>query len=398
VDCDDIIIGSGLTALATVIGLASERRIVVLCGPRTPVTHYYEGSQAIPREHLGLGGLGNFWHGVIPTGNRADPNATDAGEFVRLFDRFYPRADVASRLGKPWLFVPWRPIRPQAHWQHLERERGTRLRLVLAAAQRFAIDSRGVQVWTNDARLSARRLWVCAGALQTPGLLDRSLERPVSRTTVSDHVLCYIGQIDRASHSKVPAPRAERTRAGVWFEAHYNEALTALFTLRPARFAYRRLDYGIEQRAVFGLPTGSAVAKIVRGASAGLVAEALYNRAGLFAGARFQSVYAQILVPDAYWLRAGAAPAVRADVVRQATDAVRADRVWSGVETSRRPELFLPIIHLHHSVDRQALGATGIDEPGSPVRIVDASVRERIGPEHHSFRMMVSAFARARGS
>jgi len=394
---DDIVIGSGLSAIGTVLGLPVDRRVLVLCGPVAAVTQYYDSARVIPCAYLGFGGLGNFWHGVIPTGGRTNFGATGSPDFERLFHRFYPGVELVSRLGRPFVFVPWRPIRPEAAWRRILIERPRHLRLARQSALRLAIESTRAAVWTDSEQFRADRVWVCAGALQTPALLDRSLDRVVSRKTVSDHVLCYVGQIDRAAHPEVaPAPVAW-TRAGVWLEARYNDAGTGLFSLRPARFAYKRLDYGIEQRAVFGLPTGTAVAKILRGASAGLVAEALYNRAGLFPHARVQSVYAQILVADAHWLRAGDVPvAMRTDVIRSAVDGVRASPAWPQVLPSRRPELFLPVIHLHHSVDRDLLRASGVNEPMCPVQVADASVREDIGPEHHSFKMMVAAFAKAR--
>ena len=96
---------------------------------------------------------------------------------------------------------------------------------------------------------------------------------------------------------------SQRTRDGLWFEGRYDDKDRALYTLRPARFAFKRLDHGIEQRSTFGRPTGNGFVNIVRGASLGLFAEALYNRSGLFPNARVQSVYAQINVPDAYEFR-----------------------------------------------------------------------------------------------
>ena len=393
---DDIVIGSGLSAIATVLGLPATRRVLVVCGPAIAATQYYDSTRAIPCSYLGFGGLGNFWHGVIPTGRPINFGGSGVSDFKSLFQLFYPGVDLASRLGQPFLFVPWRPIRPKHVWPRLLMQRGNHLQLAHQSATHIAIESNRAAVWTDAGQFRARRVWVCAGALQTPGLLDRSLDRTVSRKTVSDHVLCYVGIIDRRT---LPPRRVERTRAGLWIEARYNDASTALFTLRPARFAYRRLDYGIEQRAVFGLPTGNAIAKILRAASAGLIAEALYNRAGLFGDARFQSVYAQVAVPDAHWLRAGDVPVtMRTDTIRAATDLVRATPAWPQILPSRRPELFLPMIHMYNSVDRELLRASGIHEGAGPVRVADASVCEDVGPEHHSFKLMAAAYARARTS
>jgi hypothetical protein len=397
VDYDDIVIGSGLTALATVLGLPSKRRVLVIGGPEPGHSEHYDASRTVPCAYLGFGGLGNFWHGVIPTGVNAGIDHGSSEDFARLITYFYPGLDLEERLDRPFLFVPWRAIRPRAAWPRLKAERGNRLSLSPELAVRFVRGEGSVQVQTNATIYRASRLWVCAGALHTPALLDRSLDTVVSRPTVSDHVLCYLGQIDRAAHPDIAPPTVQRNRHGMWLKVRHNESSTALCTLRPARFAYARLDHGIEQRAVFGLPTGRAVAKILRGASPGLLAEAFYNRFGVFAAARFQSVYAQLIIRDAHWLgRGGHALTMRHDVIRATTDAVRSQIAWPQLTPSRRPDIFIPAIHLHHSVEREALLRMGINTPQAPVQVLDASVHGEIGPEHHSFRLMVAAFVRAR--
>jgi hypothetical protein len=396
VDYDDLVIGSGLSALGTALGLPADRRVLVIAGSGVSQTQYYDSAGTVPCAHVGYGGLGNFWHGVIPTGGRENFAASSGTDFIRLFERFYPGLDVGSRLGKPFLFVPWRPIRPARCWERLAAERGTHLQFVRLSVQRFNVEAGGVTAQTDTGSFRAARAWVCSGTLQTAGLLDRSLGRKISRDTVSDHVLSYLGQVDRGAHPDIAPVPVERTRHGVWFRASYETGAPALITRRPARFGYRLLDAGIEQRAVFGLPTGGAIEKILRAASPGLVAEALYNRAGLFPAAQIQSVYAMLAVPDAHWLREGGNSVVmRADAIRTATDAVRAGYAPAELVPSRRPEIYLPMIHLHHSVDSQAIQAAGLNTAQSPVQVMDASIRTGIGPEHHSFKIMVAAFARA---
>ena len=134
----------------------------------------------------------------------------------------------------------------------------------------------------------------------------------------------------------------------------------------------------------------------MRGASLGLFAEALYNRSGLFPNARVQSVYAQINVPDAHRFRSGDAQlSARRDVVQEFVDAVRASPPWTEMQTSKRPDIFIPSTHLHHSVDVDALTRAGVNGPTSRVQVVDASVLRDIGPDHHSFKLMVAGFQRA---
>ncbi len=395
-DYDDVVVGSGLSALATVLGLPATRRVLVFAGPAQERVQYYDTARSAPCAYLGLGGLGNYWHGVIATGGW-QPLGGDLARVESLCRRFYPRTDIAARLGQSWLFVPWRPVRPKLEWRRLASERGGRLVMTQETVARFERAGPEIRVRAGSGIYRARRVWVCAGALHTPFLLDRSLETRVSRPTVSDHVVCYLGLIDRLECPDVAPPRVQRTPDGVWFQAHRDESGTGLFTLRPARFEFRQLDFGIRQRAIFGLPLGSIVGKMLRRVSPGLLAEALYNRTGMFAGARVQSVYAQVAVPDAHWLRDEESPVkARPEVIREATDRVRARTPWRGVRASRRQEMFIPGIHLHHSVDLQAIEAAGVNTPASTVQVVDASVREQVGPEHHSFKLMLAAADRAR--
>lgn len=386
-DFDDIVIGSGLAALGATIGLAASRRVLVLCGPREGRFSHYDARGTVPSSFLGEGGLGNDWHGVVPTGWRHNFGAGSDAGFTALFHHFYPRSDARGRLGQPWLFVPWRPIRPRVEFARLCRLRGERLVLSPELAQDFRVDARGVEVRTAAGAQRARRLWVAAGALHTPMLLERSLGRGIARGRVSDHVACYIGQADGLA-----APRIERTREGAFFQAWHGVNADALYTLRPARFAFRTLDHGIEQRAVFGLPTGSAIAKITRRMSPGLLAEAFFNRFGLFPTAPRHSIYAQVLVRDAYTI-GGDGTLLQANdaAIRAATDAARAQAPFAGMRPSLRPELSIPGIHLHHSVDLEALARAGLGDASFPVRVIDASVLREIGPEHHSFKMMLAA-------
>jgi hypothetical protein len=331
---------------------------------------------------------------MISTGSQQNFAGTSALYFERFVRSYYPNTDISARWGKPWLFCPWQPIRPKAEWRRLKAERGEQLVFVHECVSRFTPGSRDVAVHTASSTYRARRVWLCAGALHTPALLDRSMERRVSRQFVSDHVLCYLGQIDRVRTGVAP-PRVERTKDGVWFEGRYDGQRRALYTLRPARFAFSRLDYNIVERM---RPPRHGLHNMLRSASMGLLAEVLYNRFALFPNARMQSVYAQITVPDAHRFRSSDAHlSIRRDVVQSFVDDVRASSAWAQkMRTSRRPDIFLPSIHLYHSVDVDALTRAGVNGPTSRVQVVDASVLRDIGADHHSFKLMVGAFQRAR--
>jgi hypothetical protein len=389
---DEIVIGSGLSALGAVLGFPANRRVLVIGGPTSGQFVYYNGGRTNPCAYLGHGGLGTYWRGVISTGGPQNFAGVSAGYFETFARRFYPNTDISERLGKPWLFMPWRPVRPKVEWRRLKAERSDRLVFLHECVSRFTPGNRDVSVHTASSTYRATRVWLCAGPLHSPALLDRSVERRVSRQFVSDHVQCYLGLIDRLRTGVAP-PCVQRTKDGMWFEGRYDDQRRTLYTLRPARFAFSRLDYGLVQRIG---PPRRGPRKLLRSPSLGLIAEVLYNRSGLFPNARMQSVYAQFAVPDAHrFLSGDVRPSARRDVIQSFVDDVRASAPWTEMRPSRRPDIFLPAIHLHHSVDVDALTCAGVNGPTSRVQVVDASVLRDIGPDHHSFKLMVAAFQRA---
>ena len=139
--------------------------------------------------------------------------------------------------------------------------------------------------------------------------------------------------------------------------------------------------------------------KLLGKLSAGLLTEVLYNRLGLMGASRLHSVYAQVQVPDAYAMQAGPMPLqAQTDRILAATDGTRATQPFANLHSSQRPELYLPGIHLHHTLDTVALAAEGLNEPSTPVQVIDASAIPDLGAEHHSFKMLVSAYRRVQRS
>lgn len=392
---DDIVIGSGLTSLATVLGLPSERRVCVIAGQAEPQVRWYDEQSRIPCTNLGQGGLGAYWHGVIPTGQPAALGNTGTDDFSRLFSYFYPDR-IEERLARPWLFVPYRPIRPAPHWQRLRRQR-KHLELVYTEATTV---SRKDGVWTvrtGAEPLCARRIWVAAGALGTPALLERSPDfAGVSRPHLSDHFILYLGQIDRRNHPEVPAPLVERGRSGVWMQSRAEDADIGLVTTKPARFSYRQLDHGIEQRSAFGLPASGLVRKLYTAGSLGLIAESMFNKLGLFPDAPTLSVYAQVRIQDSYrFSPAGLTLTPEMAVIQDGIRQYREQLDWPALIKSRRPDLFIRGIHLHRSLRADVLQQVSAD---SGLIVADPSIADDIGPEHHSFKAMVYAYSLARAS
>jgi hypothetical protein len=391
-DFDDIVIGSGLAALGATLGTDPKRRVLVIGNPQQGQYHYYDEKRTVPSAFTGNGGLGNDWHGVIPTTLRNNFGKTTAHGFETMLKRFYPTLNCANKMELPWLFVPWRSIRPKREFAKLQEQRGDKLTLVHETVTKLAMKNSQAIVSTASNHYTGSRVWVAAGTLHTPELLENSFGQSFTRGLISDHAFCYVGQIHGAQ-----APAISHTRTGMFIPAQYDQNSEALYTLRPARFKFRQLDFGIELRAVFGLPTGNAVAKIARRASPGLLIEAVYNRFGLFPSAPIHSVYAQVVARDAYEFDAHSRSLkARPASIRAATDNARINQPFTGLIASKMLDAYIPGIHLHHSVDKTALTKAGLDTEQSSVKIVDASTVDNMGPDHHSFKVLLSAFDRVK--
>lgn len=392
---DDLILGSGLTALSVAYGLDSGRKVCVLADSRYSELHLYDSSSNTPCANNGFGGLGSYWHGVIPTGQPCFFFDADRHLFEELFNHFYPDS-VGERYGQPWLFVPYRPIRPAMHWKKLCIERGN---LKIAHVKAELIEYKK-GVWTAIAggvRYSAKRIWLAAGALGTPAILENSPEfQKMSRSYVSDHVILYLGQIDRRRHPHILAPKVDRKASGVWMQGSYDSSNLGLITTKPARFSYAILDHGIEQRSAFGLPTAGVMAKIWKAGSLGLISEAMFNKLGLFPDSNRLSVYAQIRIEDAYRLNPGHLTLdANITAIQSGIGNFRHNLEMPELELSKQPELYIRGIHLHNSLNMDLL-ANCIAYKDKNITIVDSSCITDIGPEHHSFKMMVKAFSLAK--
>lgn len=394
---DDLIIGSGLASLGVAYGLPVGRRVCVIAGPRKNDLQWYDESCGIPCANYGFGGLGSFWHGVIPMGLVGSSFVEDYSAFAELFHHFYPDS-IGDKLGKPWQFVPYKPIRPIIHWHRIFRSNPNWLRVTATAD----MIERKARLWTvsvGQHSFSATRIWIAAGALGTPALLDRSPSLSgCARKHVSDHVILYLGQINRRTHPAVPYPTTERSRSGIWMLGAYDTFEKGLISTKPARFSYAHLDHGIEQRAAFGLPTAGLLSKLVKAPSLGLISESLFNKFGLFPKSDILSVYAQIRVENAYHLGERLRRLTpELGNIQSAISNYRKSLIWPELTPSLRPELYIRGIHLHHSLNIDVLKQKGVLN-NENLAIVDPSCITDIGPEHHSFKAMVRAYSLAKYS
>jgi len=387
---DDLIIGSGISALGVALALSGTgRRIACLAGDDRGQLSTYPGTN-VPCDFTGAGGLGNFWHGVVPLAFSTGFENLDKNSARELLTHFYPGLSPEV-MGSDMLFVPYRPIRPTTHFATLA-SRSKRLEVRRTQVLSLRRSSGGVTCETTQGIVNASRAWIACGALGTPRLLERSgLVKPRERT-VSDHIIGYAGLID-SQHVPAFVRRPRRVSEGVLFGCAYDHGRSVLYMPRPARFDFSRLDAGMTKRALFGLPTSRIVAGLMGRFSLGLLSEAVYNKFGLFANARRYSVNYIAEAPALYRLcpKRGLLAATD-EAVAQITSQAVGKTPLDGLEPTRRPDLFLPGVHLHSSLtlDEQAEFCGD-----GPISVVDASMLRSIGPEHHTFKMMALAHQRA---
>ena len=298
VDYEDIVIGSGLAALGAVIGLARSTRVLVLCGPAQGQFSHYDARGSVPSAYLGDG-----WPRQRLARRHPDRVVRPLRPARRrrssqpCSSHFYPRTDPGLGSADPGCSCPGgRSVRATSSPACSNR-----------AARKL---TPGVRNWhcpsgrttpgcgdTGTATLRARRVWVAAGALHTPGLLDALAgQRHGAWRGVGPCGLLRRpgGRPARAGHP--------RNRDGAFFPRLARRMRRrAVHPATRRALPIRTLDYGIEQRAVFGLPTGSAMAKITKRMSPGPAGRGLLQplrplrqRAGR------HSIYAQVLVRDAY--------------------------------------------------------------------------------------------------
>lgn len=397
---EDIIIGAGLASLATAMGLQRSRQVLVITGGQEDDITQYDSSSGIPCQNEAIGGLGNYWHGVIPMHSNLLTSHASAEVFKDFFSRFYPRENIEDKVGKPLLFVPLKPIRPKQHWLKVENEFSGRLTFMHTRVSRISRStlSRWEVHLNNGKSFETQRLWLAAGALGTPCILEKSKGfEKVVRDTASDHLILYAGQVNLKLNSDVQAPRVQRTPSGYWISEADEFVADALVTKKPAHFSYKRLDYGIEQRSAFGLPTYGVIKKILTAGSVGFVAESLFNKFGLFPNSSMLSVYAQVRVKDGYTrLPNKKELEANADKISSRIELFRQEMADAPITLSCRPDLYVKGIHLHRTLREEVLPEVGINCDEGSCFVVDASSVDDIGSEHHSFRLMLNAYLKAR--
>ena len=393
---DHIVIGSGLSALATSLGLSEHSRRICIIGGGAKGFRYYPGTK-VPATFVGVGGLGQYWHGVIPLSFHHRPFGVDEGSWDRLAEYFYPRSNLQQYMGSNKYFVPCDPIRPAEAFTPLVKSHLVDFAHDSALRVSLGSDGNSAIVLTEAGyRVEGRHVWFAAGALNTPALLARSGLIGTGPRSLSDHVIGYAGRMAATAEVREMMSAVCRHRGGVLFPFRFGNGRDHLVTLRPARFDFAKLDSGIAKRAVFGLPASRVVAGIAGNLSPGLVAEAAFNKFGLFAQSAYYSVYVQTVASNAWWLdESGDLHVSHGSCASDALRGARATLPFGSVELSRQTDLYLPGIHLHGSLTVEETNLFGVGRVFKNLHVVDASGLQSIGPEHHSFAMMAAGYARA---
>jgi hypothetical protein len=393
---DDIIIGSGLSALATALGLRSQgRRILIVAGSDQAIRQYPNSN--IPAARGSRGGMGQYWHGVIPLSLNHCPAGLTVAGWSELAGQFYAYADLHMLRGAEEYFVPHRPIRPAAHFLRLEGEGSIVISDDNAQRVELGQNASNLQrvICDND-RYEARHIWLCAGALDTPRMLVRSRLIKSGPRPVSDHVIGYAGILDANADIEAMMKAVRRNRDGVIFPFRFSENRAHFYTLRPARFDFAKLDTGFAKRAIFGLPTSRLLSGLAGNFSLGLVSEALYNKLGVFPKSERYSVYFQTTAAEAYLLGDdGNITVNESHGINEVLRAAQSHMPFDQVLSTRQPTLYIPGIHLHGSLAREECQQFGLGREFPNLHVVDASALHDIGPEHHSFAMMAAAYNRA---
>ncbi|XIA64109.1 hypothetical protein ACFIOY_35110 [Bradyrhizobium sp. TZ2] len=97
----------------------------------------------------------------------------------------------------------------------MSRERGDNLRFLQLAADRFEMGDGGVAVFAGSETFKSGRLWIAAGVVNSPNILARSVSPDLRRAFISDHVICYAGQIERRGQNHSPSRwKGHRTDSG----------------------------------------------------------------------------------------------------------------------------------------------------------------------------------------
>ena len=406
---DVIVIGASLSCLGYLHGLidspcfATKRlRVLILADDRSTST-YYPQSQNVLLEHYGLGGLSNYWHSIIPLSLSTWMNCgEDSDNYLFFLSKFYPQEqwntiyssshvpDITQRL-----FVPRQRIRAGTLIQEIVSRFEKQLQLLSCHASR--IEYRNGQFTINSTdhhSFKTRKLVMAAGSLGTPYLLSSLFECQNLSGTASDHVITYHGRYEPRHQSYAAKPKMIKT--GYILECPISECRSSIYYSRPSLADFTRVDQPILKRITQGLNRNLSTLKNI---SIGTLAEQMYTRAGLQLPSKYFSIYSQTLAERSYSYsidknHSRAILSCNELSIAYSIAEARKKNPWSHggkFIPSSFEDKYIPGVHLHGTIGKTSPIRRSIDSLAE-LSIIDSSVHETIGAEHHAFRVAYLAY------
>ena len=177
-----------------------------------------------------------------------------------------------------------------------------------------------------------------------------------------------------------------------------SKSMNIQLTSKPARFDYKELDKSIEQRAAFGLPTKGMFAKLVSATSIGLLAEAAYNKLGLFPYSNLRNLWGQLHIPDAYEFTPDNSESLLTPRIKYIEQQINTAHESLNIRDhlpTKTKSIYIPGIHLHNTINSEELNKLRFP---NGLNFVDSSILSNIGSAHPSFRIMLAAYVSAKQS
>lgn len=371
---DICIIGSGVSALGAVMGVKGNDNIkkanICLIADDRDRVDYYDSGQIL--RYLGFGGTGKYWHGVIPTYPLSEAKKN-------IFQFFF--GDMDYIWGRPMLFVPRSPIRPNFYIRQLiEKEEYIR-----DSVNKLILADDGVYILLNSGKkVFAKSVYCAAGVIGTLGILYRS-NIINNEITIGDHICGFVGFIGKDDIEGILGEEVKPIfgRKGYAVPCMFSDDGRTLFSFRPSRFEMKEVRNQLRGGPKFSVDRKKLILEIFKSKSIGRISEALSLRYGMLFSADKYSIHFQYECKEAHLLdlaKERLYPSFKDnDVLRNVLPEV--NKIF-GIQNIP-PQKFYYGTHL--------FGAMGLPSIPPEITIVDSTLVNSIGGGHHSFSQMAYA-------
>jgi hypothetical protein len=389
---EEIVIGSGLTATGYVMGAIEKgKKILVISdlqsSSKSNINYYpHIKTPLYTDEH---GGLGNYWHGVIPLDIYTE---SELATFESFLNKFYPRVNLSGKIESRH-FVPYCPIRPKSIFNKYIKN--SSIEVKFERVIKIDFDGSKWIIMTEKSILCAFKLTISAGAIGTARILYRSPIFKFSRFGFfSDHVIFFAGQVKSSNYDQ----QMLRSRSGIFPKIFSINKFNAdiKFILRPAAFDFKLLGGNLKARNVFANSGIKLYTKLFENRSLGLINEAVYNKFGISLNTDISNIYMQVPIINSYSLdrESGSIKCIESTIKKSLEIHTKflKENLQDFVAQSHQNSWF-PGIHLFRSIDYFELET--VKSFASSLKIVDSTVIQDIGYQHHTFKLMFDAYKTA---